>query len=234
MAGASFPGQDLVQRIAFEGVYDLRQRPPVVPLDIIFDIPAAGATGPARDGFHVDFVFDGERWLADQVGEVTPENLSWATLPTTPPPGPPCAGFVRDPDGSPFDDHATRRWCDRGGQGRSISDDQLVLLTRYPCETGHAAVLNLGRPLGNSLDALDRWEYVRDPADEFLEQDWVTAPYDGHATLPADAADTGWTNGNVDLWISPSDLDRAVYLVRGDVVERWPRAARSWGVTDCN
>ena len=232
--GASGPGRDLVLRVAFEGIYDLRDRPPVVPLDIVFDIPADAGTGVTRDGLHVDFVFDGERWRADRVGEVTPEYLAWTVLPSPPAPGPPCAGFVRDRDGASFDEREERPWCDEGGLGRSISSDQLVLQTRYPCDTGTAAVLHLGRPLGTSLDPLDRWEYVRDPAGEFLAQDWLTEPYEGHATLPPDATDTGWTNGNVDLWISPSDLDHAVYLVRGDVVERWPRAARSWGVIDCN
>jgi hypothetical protein len=232
--GTSASGGDLVLRIAFEGNYDLRDRPPVVPLDIIFDIPAGAGTGVARDGLRVDFVFDGERWLADQVGEVTAENMAWVVLPSTPPPGPSCAGLVGDPDGAPFDERTERPWCDQGGHGRSLSSDQLAMQTRYPCDAGHAAVLHLGRPLGASLDPLDRWEYVRDPAGEFLEQGWLTAPYDGDATLPADATDTGWTNGNVDLWISPSDLDDAVYLVRGDIVERWSRVARYWGVIDCN
>ncbi len=85
--GAAGPGTDLVLRIAFEGTYDLRDRPPVVPLDIIFDIPAGTGTGVTRDGLHVDFVFDGERWRADRVGEVTPENLAWTVLPSPPPPG---------------------------------------------------------------------------------------------------------------------------------------------------
>ncbi|HEY3334589.1 MAG TPA: hypothetical protein VGK16_05060 [Candidatus Limnocylindrales bacterium] len=225
---------DLVLRIAFEGRYDLRERPPVVPLDVIFDIPAVAGTSVVRTGFNVVFVFDGHRWRADRVGEVTPENLAWTRLPSVPPPGPPCAGFVRDPVGTKFDERAERGWCDGGGSGRTISSEQLVLLTQYPCEVGHAAVLNVGRPLGTSLDPLDRREYVRDPAKEFLAQRWVISPFEGAATLPLDAADTGWTNGNVDLWISPTELDRAVYIVRGDTVERWPRAASSWGVGDCN
>ena len=238
--------EDHALRVAFEGTYDLRDRPPVVPLDVIFDI-AAGATttdvatgevitstGPARVGLHVDFAFDGHRWRADRVGPVTAENQGWTALPTMPPAGLPCNAFDRDPDGAPFDEHASRRWCDGGGRGSTISTDQLALLTRYPCDRGHAAVLSVGRALGLPLDPLDRREYVRDPAGEFLAQHWITAPWNGDAALPADAADTAWTNGNVDLWISPTELERAVYLVRGDVVERWPRAAESWGVTDCN
>jgi hypothetical protein len=225
---------DLVLRVAFEGTYDLRIRPPIVPLDIIFDVDDGAGTTVSRDGFQVAFLFDGHRWRADEVAPITGENAEWVALPSTPSPGPPCGLFIRDARGTAFDDDAARGWCTDGGRGRIVTDRQLVLLTRYPCEVGHAAVLNLGRPLGVSLDPLNRQEYVRDPAGEFLAQHWVRSPYDGDATLPADAADSGWTNGNVDLWISPSELDRAVYLVRGDVVERWPRAARSWGVIDCN
>ena len=233
-AGGGAAGKDLVLRIAFEGTYDLgidrrssrstssstsqRVPAPASPATgstwtscsmASAGVPTASARSPRRTS--------PGRFSRRRLRRVRRARASSATL-------------------------AERRstsarsapWCDEGGLGRSISSDQLVLLTRYPCDTGTAAVLNLGRPLGTSLDPLDRWEYVRDPAGEFLAQDWLTAPYDGHATLPTDATDTGWTNGNVDLWISPSDLDHAVYLVRGDVVERWPRAARSWGVIDCN
>jgi hypothetical protein len=245
-AGETLVAQDHVLRIAFEGTYDLRDRPPIVPIDIIFDVPAGAvitdvasgrtrtSSAVSRAGFHVDFVSDGHRWRADRMGPVTAENESWVVLPTTPPPGPPCAGFVRDPPGTPFDDTAGRGWCDAGGLGRTIVSEQLVLLTRYPCDRAEAAVLTIGRPLGTAIDPLDRWEYVRDPAGEFQAQRWVTAPWDGDARLPVDAAATGWTNGNVNLWISPSEQERAVYLVRGTAVERWPRAAESWGVIDCN
>jgi hypothetical protein len=244
--GESIVTQDHVLMIAFESTYDLRERPPVVPLDIVFDIPAGSqvkdvssgetrtSTSDAREGFHADFMFDGHRWRVDGFGPIGADYRDWAVMPATPPAGPPCTGFERDPRGAPFDDDATRRWCDADGRGRWMQQTQLVLSTRYPCDTGTAAILTIGRPLGASPDPLMRWEYVRDPAGEFLAQQWLTAPYDGDVTMPEDAAYSGWTNGNIELWISPSDLDRAVYLVRGDTAERWPRAAADWGVTDCN
>ena len=49
-----------------------------------------------------------------------------------------------------------------------------------------------------------------------------------------DAVYTGWTNGNVELLIAPGDREAAIYLRRGDLVERWPRAVDPWGVIDCN
>jgi hypothetical protein len=43
--------------------------------------------------------------------------------------------------------------------------------------------------------------------------------------FPNDAEYTGYHRGDWQLWRSPGDVDRAVYLVAGDgVVERWPRA----------
>lgn len=244
--GESLVTQEHLLRVAFEGSYNLRDRPPVIPVDIVFDIPAGAATkdvpsgetrtttSTAREGSHADFMFDGHRWRVDRLGPISEDYRRWVELPSTPPPGQPCADFVRDPKGSPFDENADRRWCDAAGRGRVISRNQLNLFTRYPCDHGHAAILQIGRPLGATFDPLVHWEYVRDPANEFLERQWVTERFDGAATLPDDAADSGWTNGNIDLWLSPSDLDRAVYIVRNGTVERWPRAAAGWGVIDCN
>jgi hypothetical protein len=41
--------------------------------------------------------------------------------------------------------------------------------------------------------------------------------------LPDDARDTGYRNGELELWLAPSDPG-AAYLRAGDDVERWPRA----------
>jgi hypothetical protein len=241
---------DLVLRIAFEGTYDLRRRPPVLPIDAIFDI-AAGAvevdqptgtrtttTSDERAALHIDFMFDGHRWRADRVGSVSPEYEEFAQLPSPLPPAPRCTGFARDPANPSFDEDAGssgRVWCDADGRGRIVRQpDQLVLFTRYPCDAGHASVLTIGHPLGAGIDRLARYEYVRDPAGEFIAQGWVTAAYVPRAALPDDATYTGWTNGNIELWVSPSELDRAIYVRRGKSVERWPRAAKEWGVVDCN
>lgn len=111
--GESTVVQDHILRVAFEGNYDLRDRPPVVPLDIIFDIPAGSttkdvmsgetwtSTSLAREGFHASLMFDGHRWRVDGMGPIADDYRTWIALPTTPPPGPPCATFVRDPEGAP-------------------------------------------------------------------------------------------------------------------------------------
>jgi hypothetical protein len=248
---------DLRLRAAFEGDYDLRVTPPTVPLSIVFDLPAGSRTtdlrggtttpspGDQRAGLHVTFVYDGHHWLADRVGPVEGDDAAWLAMPTPLPPGDPCAGFTRDPAGTPFDETSGadvladpptpgRTWCDAGGRGRVIDEAQLVLTTRYPCNRASAAVITIGLPLGMPIDPLDRNEFVRDPAGELLARGWLTAPFDPVAALPADAASSGWTNGNAELWISPSELDGAVFMRVGDATERWPRAAGGWGVTDCN
>jgi hypothetical protein len=248
---------DLSLRLAAEGIYDLRRRPPLLPIDAIFDIAAGARTTDIPTGttttsatdervaLHLDFKFDGHRWRADQVGPISDDNAQFTSLPAPIPPGEPCSGFRRDPGGAAFDDDAGvarddpalnpgRTWCDADGHGRVINQPQQVgLLTKY-CGAVHAAVLTIGRPLGMPLDPLVPYEYVRDPAGEPLAQGWVTAPYQAKAALPEDAAYTGWTNGNIELWVSPSAFDRAIYVKRGVVIERWPRAAKTWGVIDCN
>jgi hypothetical protein len=247
---------DLIFRRRFEGAYDLRQRPPTVPLDVVFDIDAGtrmtdigtGAvtvsTERERIGFGLVLLFDGHAWRVDRVGPISDDNAAWARLPDHPRPGPPCTALRHDRRGAPFDDHAgtrlgdtlpKRAWCDSHGAGQQIRiPDQLTFFTRYPCDRGSISALALADPLGVGIDRLDGREYLRDPNGEAAANGWLTGPYDGASALPPDAVDTGWTNGNVDLWESPSNLDDAVYLVRGDTVERWPRAKKDWGVVDCN
>jgi hypothetical protein len=255
--GRSRLESDVLLRAAFEGDYDLRVAPPTVPLTIVFDLAAGSRTtdvrsgtitrSPAvqRAGLHVDFVYDGHRWLADRVGPVEGEDAAWVSMPTPVPPGKPCTRFVRDPEGAPFDETSgtdflvepvrpRRTWCDADGRGRVVDEAQLALVTRYPCNRASAAILTIGLPLVMPIDPLVRNEFVRDPAGEFAARGWLTAPFEAPATMPPDAAFSGWTNGNVELWISPSDVDHAVYLRVGGMTERWPRAADAWGVIDCN
>ena len=67
--------------------------------------------------------------------------------------------------------------------------------------------------------------YVREPhpdlADHFAER------YRAHATLPADAVDTGYQRDGDHLWLSP-DEKRAFVGTRSDV-EVWPRTTRPLG-----
>ena len=45
-----------------------------------------------------------------------------------------------------------------------------------------------------------------------------------HATLPADAVATGYRYQAIEIYVSPSDQDDAVYVVGPGAVERWQRS----------
>lgn len=61
--------------------------------------------------------------------------------------------------------------------------------------------------------------YFRDPNRVMAE--WTTSRFDGDAQLPAAARDTGYRNGDRQLWLVPGG---DAYLVSSQRVERWPRS----------
>lgn len=68
---------------------------------------------------------------------------------------------------------------------------------------------------------LDDRQYIRDPRGLLANIVW----FDGDATLPADAADTGYQHQGLHLWLS---ADQAVaFIVDGDIVEAWPTPTSS-------
>ncbi len=66
-------------------------------------------------------------------------------------------------------------------------------------------------------------QYIRDP-NGALGEAYLTAGFDSNARLPSDARRTGFRRGPWELWISPTEDDRAVYVVKDGEAERWPRA----------
>lgn len=64
--------------------------------------------------------------------------------------------------------------------------------------------------------------YVRDPDDVFGEWPFETT-LDLDAELPADAVDTGYHKGDVELWLNASGDASAAYLVGTETTERWPQ-----------
>jgi len=89
------------------------------------------------------------------------------------------------------------------------------------CGWQSVVFLFVGWPLGTvSQTSAEVREFVRDPNGVF---DQRLRPLVRHAVLPADAADTGYRTGGLELWLSPSNPD-AAYLRSGSDVERWPRA----------
>ena len=253
VAGQSRAAAKLVFRQSIEGTYDLRERPPRVPIDVVFDIPAgsvttiptAGATSTSADteriALRLTFVYDGRHWLVDDAAGVPPADAAWFALPTPIAIHRPCTRLHRSASGGAFDDSAgfgvgrdeQHPWCTLGGAGVQLTRDQVSLGTRFPCDRGHVADLHLGHPLGLPFDPLVTYEYVRDPNGEALSQGWATEPWRAGVVVPRDAADTRWTNGNIDVWISPSEVETAIYVMVGGAFERWPRG-HDVSVTDCN
>ena len=97
------------------------------------------------------------------------------------------------------------------------------------CGWTSITVLSVGWPVGGTDGSGDTTrQYVRDP--QGLLGSMTDGTFRADASLPEDAADTGYHRGDWQLWVAPSDADRAVYVVNADpaaqgVVERWPRAS---------
>jgi hypothetical protein len=106
----------------------------------------------------------------------------------------------------------------------------VITLAPGPAHCGweESLFLTVGWPLGEvPFDATDARLYLRDPLG--LHAAVSLAAYAGDVALPADAFDTGYRYGPDALWVSPATADREVFMVRGVIVERWPRAIELLG-----
>lgn len=107
--------------------------------------------------------------------------------------------------------------------GRAVDGQELNSIAGPDhCDWQSAVIMHLGWPLGTvSRSSAEVRQFIRDPdgvIDPSLRNRLAIA-----IDLAADATDTGYRNGDLELWLSPSTPD-AAYLRVGDDVERWPRA----------
>jgi hypothetical protein len=72
------------------------------------------------------------------------------------------------------------------------------------------------------------WMYVRDP-DEKTGADSFKTTFARDVTLPRRARFTGYSREDVELWASRASVEREVYLLFPNRVERWPRADPEFG-----
>lgn len=102
----------------------------------------------------------------------------------------------------------------------------VIALTTLTCFDPEIALLTVGWPIGASAtNDRDARQYVRDPRNAY--RDRTLAAFQPDVPLPPDARSTGLRNGELELFVSPSDADTLIYVRRGSgVVERWPRATR--------
>ena len=92
------------------------------------------------------------------------------------------------------------------------------------CGWESAFFLWLGWPLGTAAKtSASAREYIRDP-ERRLPAKQVLVPLDLDASLPGDARYTGYHLDDAQLWVSAREAREAVYIVRGEKIERWPRS----------
>ncbi|HYH92141.1 MAG TPA: hypothetical protein VD763_03195 [Candidatus Saccharimonadales bacterium] len=114
--------------------------------------------------------------------------------------------------------------------GRQV-DTGVIALAPGPehCGWESSLFLTMGWPLGRIAEtSLEARLYLRDP--EGIHAPALTrGRFAGDVALPEGAFHTGYRYGPDELWVDVDTVDREVYLVRGDVVERWSRASELLG-----
>jgi hypothetical protein len=103
---------------------------------------------------------------------------------------------------------AHRVWIN--SQGQTLDDD----IGPEHCQWQLARILNV--PDGNGFR-----RYLRDPLGVMSRDQTLFDTYAAGISLPADAIDSGYRSGELELWFTPGDT--AAYVVSPDGVERWPR-----------
>ena len=143
-------------------------------------------------------------WSTDLLGVRTASPLATVATDFDPPPSYP--GY-----------HWTRN-------GREVSAFELET-SAGPAHCGWQSTtfLTIAWPPGRvSETAQHARQYIRDPSGVLGHRSRDLL--DIHATLPKDAAPTGYRYGPLEIYLSPSDEDRAIYVVDHRGAERWPRS----------
>jgi hypothetical protein len=141
------------------------------------------------------------------------------------PPPPPLPGAVGEMIGE---------WLDSEGKVLPRGQPFVMEVTQGPthCGWGRLVFLLISLPLGTEVPG----GFMSDPRTKMfvrlsttgdLPASYFASTFDGSATLPANARDTGYHRNGWHLWVVDRAIDRAVWLVHDDTVERWPAATES-------
>lgn len=133
------------------------------------------------------------------------------------------------PPSATLSDHsqaAVGTWYDAEGTPLPSGEPFVMGVWRGPehCDWEDVLFLYLSWPLGTELrdpKAPQSHQFARWTGDKFNPSDFATT-FDADAKLPAGAYDTGYQRKGWHLWVADKRIKHAVWLVRGDVVERWP------------
>lgn len=108
-------------------------------------------------------------------------------------------------------------------EGRTVPREEVVAFAGPDhCSWQSATLLFIGWPPGTFASTASlRRLYVRDPQgaiDSSLRERLAM-----DITLPRDARPTGYSLGSIEIYLSPSDQDEAIYVSGPRGAERWPR-----------
>lgn len=108
---------------------------------------------------------------------------------------------------------------------RSVSEFELnTIAGPSHCGWQSATILHIGWPPGTvAPSAAQARQYVRDPKGVlpgYTFRDLLVR----NAAVPGDARPVGYRLGAIELYLSPSDQDEAIYVVSPSGAERWPRS----------
>ena len=111
------------------------------------------------------------------------------------------------------------RWIDRAGN--PVPDERMQVWTGADhCGTASTKFMALTWPLDRPATYESRMEsYVWQPPDDFVRPEYVTPGV--VETMPADAENTGFHRGRLTLWVSESNLRKAVFVMDGDEIQQW-------------
>jgi hypothetical protein len=107
--------------------------------------------------------------------------------------------------------------------GRAVSPEEMdTIAGPSHCGWQSATMMFIVWPPGSRTDNLIPGRlYIRDPEGVY------GVPFRDrlarNVTLPADARATGYRLGAIEVYVSPSDQDEAIYVVSPRDAERWPR-----------
>lgn len=136
-----------------------------------------------------------------------------------------CAGMPVDAAPQPsFTAYPGPAWFDQDGREVPVGVVAVIQGNAH-CGWESAAVLHLGWPLGTNSNTSDEARHhARDP--EGVLSGRLMGDFQRAVEMPGDAELT-YRTADLELYISPSDIDRYVYVAHQGTTERWPRAVEA-------
>ena len=109
--------------------------------------------------------------------------------------------------------------------GQSVGPFELnTIAAPAHCGWESATTLHIGWPPGTvASSAAQARQYLRDPKGVLPDRKYRELLV-ANVALPRDARPTGYRLGAIELYLSPSDQDEAIYVVGPSGTERWPRS----------